>query len=92
MRFTCPNCRRPLYNRRRPKCEFCNATVPDVLLLSPRQQADIDRMKKAERATHRTTMSRELGGDGGTSFFVDGGGGISFGDCGGGDAGGCGCD
>lgn len=46
MAFECPSCNRPLYNRRRDTCEFCGVAVPEELLLSPAQQAILDKLKE----------------------------------------------
>jgi ribosomal protein L37E len=58
MSFKCPSCARPLYNRRREKCEFCGATIPDALRLSASQRQFIERLKSDESAQHRDFMQK----------------------------------
>jgi hypothetical protein len=79
MAFKCPNCARPLYNRRRATCEFCAAAIPPGLLLTSGQQARVDAMKRDEQSRHREAMSRDLPGGGSLS----GGGDLIIGDLGG---------
>jgi hypothetical protein len=58
MSFKCPTCDRPIYNRRRKWCEFCNGPIPESYLLSQTQMAAIDRLKADEAKQHKEFMSR----------------------------------
>ncbi len=46
MAFECPSCNQPLYSRQRDTCEFRGEAVPEELLLSPNQQATLDKLKE----------------------------------------------
>ncbi|HEX8911222.1 MAG TPA: hypothetical protein VF796_02600 [Humisphaera sp.] len=59
MPFKCPACQRPLYNRRRPDCEFCGAVLPAGLLLSPIQVAMIDKEKRDMEAAARQRQEED---------------------------------
>ncbi|WP_287127482.1 hypothetical protein [Candidatus Cyanaurora vandensis] len=48
MKYTCPNCKKPLANRARPKCLYCDKPVPAELLFSP-----------IERRTREQKLSQE---------------------------------
>ena len=85
MRYKCPNCNFPVFNRRVAKCESCKEPLPQEMLYSEKQVGEIDaefEKNKAQVARLRKNMG--LGGDGGGS---SGGG-----DFGGGCDGGGGCD
>jgi hypothetical protein len=87
MTFQCPACGFQIFNRRVPKCEACEVTLPEELLFSAEEIAALDaqfeRGKKdreeQKRKIRRTNdFTGSLGG-------VDGSGGFD----GGGDGGGC---
>lgn len=42
MKFICPNCERPIYNRRVTKCEFCSEPIPEELLYSAEELKQLD--------------------------------------------------
>ena len=65
MAFRCPSCNQPLYNRRRPKCGSCGATLPKHLLLDAAQQDRLAALRKREEKDHREFMEREFPGSGG---------------------------
>lgn len=87
MRYQCPNCNFPVFNRRVVKCESCKEPLPQEMLYSKEQAEAIDaefEKNKAQVARHRRNMG--LGGDGGGSVGggdrVDSCGGDGGGDCG----------
>jgi hypothetical protein len=64
MAFTCPACRKPLYNRLRDKCASCGAAIPENLRLTPARRDFLNRLKQDESRAHREFMERKLpGGD-----------------------------
>ena len=72
MAFKCTKCGKPLYSRRRKTCEFCGTAVPDVLRLSGKQQAFIEKLKADEAKQHRESMERDVstgGGSGGIDLI-----------------------
>ena len=42
MKFVCPSCERPIYNRRIKECEFCSASIPAELLFSDEEVDDLN--------------------------------------------------
>ena len=72
----CPSCKKGIFNRRLPKCEFCGAPIPLELLMSADEfeeseeraddREDLERMRRSvERATRgerRNAHLRRLGG------------------------------
>ena len=78
MRYKCPNCNFPVFNRRVAKCESCNAPLPTEILYSKEQTEAIDaefEKNKAQVAQLKKRMgvvgSGDSGGDWGS---CDGGG------------------
>jgi hypothetical protein len=58
--FRCPVCARAILNRRLPSCEFCDAPLPEELLLSEVQQCAADlEVRVRDRAKIRATRERE---------------------------------
>jgi len=52
--FGCPACGRPLYDRRRPDCGYCGASVPEALRLTGAQaEAFEDERDQKGRDTER---------------------------------------
>ncbi|MCE2594969.1 hypothetical protein K6Y31_09085 [Motilimonas cestriensis] len=76
MKFVCPSCERPIYNRRIEKCEFCGDALPNELLYSQNDVDNLDR-QQAESLKRQTNTSSYSSG-GGADFFS-----IDFGDSGG---------
>ncbi|MDO6528036.1 hypothetical protein Q4519_20380 [Motilimonas sp. 1_MG-2023] len=76
MKFVCPSCERPIYNRRIEKCEFCGDALPNELLYSQNDVDNLDR-QQAESLKRQTNTSSSSSG-GGADFFS-----IDFGDSGG---------
>ena len=79
MKFVCPSCERPIYNRRIEKCEFCGAILPNELLYS---QSDVDNLNKQQtESLKRQADTSSNSSSGGAGFFsADSG---DFGDSGG---------
>jgi predicted amidophosphoribosyltransferase len=72
MAFLCPACNKPLYNRRRPTCGACGASLPEHLRLSAAQQQRLEAMRQQEAKDHKEFMERELpGGNGSASLTFD---------------------
>ena len=63
MAYTCPACRKPLYNRLRDKCACCGAAIPENLRLTGSRRDFLTRLKADESRTHREFMERKLPGD-----------------------------
>lgn len=87
MRYRCPDCNFPVFNRRVSKCESCGAPLPAEMLYTKEQAEAIDaefERNKTQVARHRRNMGVAGGGDG---YGGDGGWG---GDCGGDGGGDCG--
>ena len=59
MPFNCPKCRRPLYNRRRATCEFCNAPIPQSHQLPQTKRAYLKQVKEAGARAHAQWMKRQ---------------------------------
>ena len=66
----CPACRREIYNRRRPACEFCAAPIPEELQLSAQEIGAINvelaemglrRQQEKEREEEEKTKRRGAG-------------------------------
>jgi hypothetical protein len=62
MSFRCPACKKPLYNRRRDRCESCGSSVPEAHRLSQKQRQFLDDLKTRETREHRAFMERDLPG------------------------------
>jgi len=76
MKFVCPSCTRPIYNRRIEKCEFCGDALPSKLLYS---QNDVDNLDKQQaESLKRQVNTSSNSSDGGADFFS-----TDFGDSGG---------
>jgi uncharacterized membrane protein len=84
MRYRCPACDFPIYNRRVKRCESCGAELPQALLYSERQIASID-AEFEKNKTQVDRMKRNMGVPGASGG--DGGG--DWGGSCGGDGGGC---
>lgn len=89
MRYRCPSCCFPVFNRRVKHCESCAQPLPQEMLYSAEQVEAIDaefEKNKAQVARMRRNMGvTGSGGDGGGG---DSGGG-DWGSCGGDGGGGC---
>jgi hypothetical protein len=48
MSYSCPNCKRPLYNRRFVRCGYCNFEIPEEQRFSPEEIAAIDKQVAEE--------------------------------------------
>ncbi len=75
MKYVCPSCNFPVFNRRVKNCEKCNALLPDELLYSAKQVEDIDaefEKNKAKVDGFRTSIG-DTGGGGGAGGGFDGG-------------------
>ncbi len=84
MRYRCPSCDFPIFNRRVKRCESCGADLPQELLYSEQQiesidaefeknKAQVDRMKRNSGVS--SSDGGDGGGDWGGSCGGDGGGG-----------------
>jgi len=76
MKFVCPSCDRPIYNRRIKQCEFCSATIPDDLLYS---EEEVDNLNKQQEDSHKkranvSDNSSDIGVDYFSTDFGDSGG------------------
>ena len=76
MKYVCPSCERPIYNRRINKCEFCEKVLPNDLLLSQSEIEDLDK-QHGESMKKKTNTS---GNSSGNEFLSTGFGGFSGGD------------
>lgn len=50
--FVCPNCDRPVPNRKARLCGYCGAAVPEEFLISEEDQAKLKAQQQAERKRH----------------------------------------
>jgi hypothetical protein len=63
MDFKCPKCDRFIYNRRLRNCGYCNAILPEDLLLSQSQIEKLDKIKeKDEKILEMFDRRRANGG------------------------------
>jgi ribosomal protein L37E len=62
MVFICPKCGKPLSNRRRNKCSYCSAEIPEKLRLTSKQQKRLQQMRSSEEKEHREFMEKEWPG------------------------------
>jgi hypothetical protein len=76
MKFVCPSCERPIYNRRIDKCEFCGETLPSELLYSENEVGNLDKQQTESLKKKINTSSNSSSG--GADFFS-----TDFGDSGG---------
>ncbi|MBA6262140.1 hypothetical protein [Colwellia sp. Bg11-12] len=76
MKFVCPSCERPIYNRRVNKCEFCGEALPKELLFSENEVDNLDN-QLSESLKKKTNISGNSSGGGADFFSRD------FGDSGG---------
>ncbi len=84
MRYRCPSCNFPIFNRRVKRCESCGADLPQALLYSTQQVEAIDaEFEKNKAQVDKMKRSMGVPGAGGGD-----GGGDRDGNCGG-DGGGC---
>jgi hypothetical protein len=74
MKFVCPSCERPIYNRRIDKCEFCGGVLPSELLYSQSEVDKLDNQQTESLKKRMDTSSNSSGG--GADFFSS-----DFGDC-----------
>ncbi|MFH2134865.1 MAG: hypothetical protein ABII81_06750 [Pseudomonadota bacterium] len=86
MRYRCPACDFPIFNRRVPRCESCGADLPQALLYSEQQIASIDAEFDKNKA-QVDRLKRNMGVPG--TSGGDSGGGDWGGSCGGDGGGGC---
>jgi len=86
MRYRCPNCDFPIFNRRVKRCESCAADLPQELLYSAQQIETIDAEFEKNKA-QVDRMKRNMGVPGGSGG--DAGGGDWGGGCSGDGGGGC---
>src|SRR5688572_10218292 len=49
---SCPSCTKPIYNRRKNRCEFCGTQLPAILLLGEAQKRELVRISQAEKVRH----------------------------------------
>ena len=87
MKYKCPSCDFPVFNRRVKKCERCHAHLPEELLYSAQQIERIDaefEKNKAQLAKFKNRLGVDGGGgdSGGGDFSGGGCGGDGGGDCG----------
>ncbi|MCB0343988.1 MAG: zinc ribbon domain-containing protein [Bdellovibrionales bacterium] len=47
--FSCPNCKRPVPNRKSRFCGYCGAAVPEDFLIGEEAQAKLRAQQEAER-------------------------------------------
>lgn len=47
--FVCPSCRRALYDRRRKKCGYCGAAIPEAMRHSQAMIDDLEKGKFSEK-------------------------------------------
>ena len=85
MRYRCPSCNFPIFNRRVKRCESCGADLPQSLLYSEEQIASIDAEFEKNKA-QVDRMKRNMGVPGSVGGDVSGG---DWGGSCGGDGGGC---
>jgi hypothetical protein len=83
VKYRCPSCAFPIFNRRVPKCESCGVTLPSELLFSREQIAALDAEHEKTRLERESRARRGNSGFGGGSF------GNSWDMGGDGDGGGC---
>tara|TARA_R110000787_G_scaffold177046_9_gene289115 strand:+ start:304 stop:540 length:237 start_codon:yes stop_codon:yes gene_type:complete len=76
MKFLCPSCEKPIYNRRVDKCEFCGETLPSELLYSENEVDNLD--KQQSESLRKKTNTSSNTSSGGADFFS-----TDFGDSGG---------
>jgi hypothetical protein len=76
VRYKCPSCGFQIFNRRIAKCESCGAALPEELLLSAEQVAELDaaheKSMKEKAARGRTAREDDSGAF--LDFVADGGG------------------
>ena len=55
MSFKCPSCKKTIFNRRIPTCEFCGVTLPEQLIFSEQEKRALD----TEYRDQQAELSRE---------------------------------
>lgn len=60
MKFICPSCERPVYNRRITKCEFCSETLPSELLFSQNEINDLDKQQTESLRSQNNTSNNSF--------------------------------
>lgn len=58
-RYTCPDCGRGILNRRITRCLYCGATLPQNVLLSKEQIAELDRQKEEKKRRPETSSQND---------------------------------
>lgn len=53
MSYNCPNCQRPLYNRRLTQCGFCGAPIPENLRFTPDEISALNQQEAEAEAQHK---------------------------------------
>lgn len=87
MKYKCPNCNFPVFNRRVTKCESCHEPLPQELLYSKKQMESIDAEFERNKAqAERFKRSMGVPCSGGENAV---GGDFSGGGCDGGGGGDC---
>jgi uncharacterized membrane protein len=87
MKYKCPHCNFPIFNRRVKNCESCHALLPAEFLYSKEQIEAIDaEFEKNKAQVARLRRNIGVTGSSGDSGSGDGG----FGNCGGDGGGDCG--
>jgi hypothetical protein len=76
MRFVCPSCEKPIYNRRVETCEFCGEVIPSELLYSQNEVDNLDKQQtdSLKKRTSGTNSSTSSGIDFLSTDFGDSGG------------------
>lgn len=64
MKFVCPSCESPIYNRRLKVCEFCSAPIPTKLLYS---EEEIDNLNQQQAGSLKRGFNA-ANSSSGTSF------------------------
>ena len=84
MKLECPECKRPIANRRIETCMYCEAKIPKELLLTKEETEKLDSVLEKDKVRHEAFMRRSSNNSNGGGF-IDGFGGGDFGDFDGGD-------
>ena len=60
MNFKCPSCRKTIFNRRIPNCEFCGFKLPEELILSEQDKESLNKEYRNQQAKLSRERSKRI--------------------------------